>query len=396
MTGQSDSKREGILQKEMYDPTGPRPAETSQQEQKSFWQYFYWTCGTVVAAVAQNVGLPIFISTLGDVNDAFFVLFFCALSFVILFFSTLAFLHATTNEITYDRTNFPHLKLFMVGFFNALNGILIVYASPPQRTSPALQAILPNALVPFTVFFSKVILKKVYSTKSLIGACVVGLGIIISLIPVFTNMDGLGSSVIWPLIFTFGVVPGAAMNVLEEAAFSDMKSLHVVFLLAWTSFYQLISMAFLFWVDLLPGFGSSSNFNDFWNNLSYGFSCFFNTTDRVVVDADCSSAGWKGMIFIMAYVGTYYYGGLLMKYASANFQVFAQMCVTPLSVLFWFFFPSLNTGDPITGLMILCDSIAVVVMVAGLVYYRFSEMEARNVANSAQYDALPENATVLL
>ena len=103
----------------------------------------------------------------GPVMDPYFVVSAASFSFVIIFgLTTLAialtqtilnrfnFLDKTYNFITVENDlKFPQWQLMLVGFFDALNGVLVVFASPPIRTAPFLQAILGNFLIPLTIVF---------------------------------------------------------------------------------------------------------------------------------------------------------------------------------------------------------------------------------------------------
>ena len=103
----------------------------------------------------------------GPVMDPYFVVSAASFSFVVIFgLSTLAivvvqtilnrthFLERTYGFITVENDlKFPQWQLLLIGVFDALNGILVVFASPPSRTAPFLQAILGNFMIPLTIFF---------------------------------------------------------------------------------------------------------------------------------------------------------------------------------------------------------------------------------------------------
>ena len=98
--------------------------------------------------------------------DPFFVLSFASLSFVVIFGAITAFLvvlQLTVNAIKgeqffsfitlKDDILFPQWQLILIGVFDALNGVFVVFASTPTRTAPFLQAILGNFTIPLTIFF---------------------------------------------------------------------------------------------------------------------------------------------------------------------------------------------------------------------------------------------------
>ena len=84
--------------------------------------------------------------------DPFFVLSSASFSFVVIF-GFLTLISAVFGAVTLDDLRFPQWQLFLIGLFDALNGVLIVYSSPSSRTAPFLQAILGNFLIPLTIIF---------------------------------------------------------------------------------------------------------------------------------------------------------------------------------------------------------------------------------------------------
>ena len=103
----------------------------------------------------------------GPVMDPYFVVSAASFAFVVIFgvitlvialaqfvLNKLDFLGKTYNFITLEQDiKFPQWQLVLIGVFDALNGVLVVFASPPTRTAPFLQAILGNFLIPLTIFF---------------------------------------------------------------------------------------------------------------------------------------------------------------------------------------------------------------------------------------------------
>ena len=142
----------------------------------------------VIGQVAQNVSLPLWIgatSELEDPNctdinitaidasnssytpamDPFFVLSFASLSFVVIFGAIslviiviqLILNHLFGKDVKFitmkDDILFPQWQFVLVGVFDALNGVFVVFAADPSRTAPFLQAILGNFIIPLTILF---------------------------------------------------------------------------------------------------------------------------------------------------------------------------------------------------------------------------------------------------
>ena len=103
----------------------------------------------------------------GPVMDPYFVVSAASFSFVVIFgvvtvvialvqfiLNKIEFLGKSYHFITVEQDiKFPQWQLMLVGVFDAFNGILVVFASPPTRTAPFLQAILGNFLIPLTISF---------------------------------------------------------------------------------------------------------------------------------------------------------------------------------------------------------------------------------------------------
>jgi len=309
----------------------------------------------VLGQVGQNVSLPLWIdSTNGNASgqsvDSYFVLSFASFSFVVIFgLGTLFIRIFSPEDLGETEKRFPHLLLFLVGLCDALNGLLVVFASKGSRTPPYLQAILGNFLIPLTVLFRLLILRKKPTVLKLLCAIVVVVGLFICLIPtIFPSVDPKAekpkngthgvSRVLWPIIFMLGFLPAAIMNVLEERGVkmenqSSRKGINLVYFLFWTSTYQLLCVATFFWADILPWYGNVSNIKEFGNNWWFGIRCFFG-------GAGCSATpGTRGTVFILMYVLSYVGGANLLRHAEgATWLAIVTSLVTPLGFIFWTLF----------------------------------------------------------
>lgn len=84
--------------------------------------------------------------------DAYFVLSFSTILFFVIMGISLLFIWVfQPNQLGKTERNFPHSQLILPGFFNALNGFFIVFASSGTRTAPYLQAILSNIMIPLII-----------------------------------------------------------------------------------------------------------------------------------------------------------------------------------------------------------------------------------------------------
>lgn len=89
----------------------------------------------------------------------------------------------------------------MIGFFNAANGVLTIFAVP--YVSGVLQALLAQAVIPATVVLSLVYLRMKFTAWQYAGALTIIVGVVVELVPAFTSSSGTSS--------TQGTVPGWAV-----------------------------------------------------------------------------------------------------------------------------------------------------------------------------------------
>ena len=114
----------------------------------------------LVGEVGHKVTLPMWLDyangthCAGSSSDNYFVLSFSSLVFVSIFGLATLFIRVfSPKDIGEAERNFPHRLFFLVGFSDAVNGTLVVFAANGTRTPPYLQAILGNFLIPLTVLF---------------------------------------------------------------------------------------------------------------------------------------------------------------------------------------------------------------------------------------------------
>ncbi|XP_048586541.1 uncharacterized protein LOC5518915 [Nematostella vectensis] len=336
-----------------------------------YWANILFAFLAVAGQVGQNVSLPLWLvatkefstpsgnhttlhatDTTGEM-DAYFVVSFASMCFVVIFgIAILVMRFAKPGMIGETERMFPHTILFGVGLCDALNGSLVVFASPPSRTAPYLQAILGNFIIPLTIVLRFFVLRKKPTILKFVCGMLVLLALFICLLPsIFPKQldpspkgAGEGASglagVLWPICFMLGFVPAAAMNVIEEKGLKmqnimSRKGINIVYFLFWESVYQLLCVLALFWVDIIPSYGFANSISQFWKNWSFGFRCFFG-------GAGCNGVpGTRGTVFVVTYTISYIGGGFLLRYAEgATLLAIVTSLVTPLGFIFWTLFDS--------------------------------------------------------
>jgi hypothetical protein len=268
--------------------------------------------------------------------------------------------------------------LFLVGFLNSLNGFLIVYASPSQRTPPLVQAIIQNAGVIFSVPFSLLALgdkKRYCSPFPAFAAFLIAASVAVSLTPAFLNGGGSAisstQSIGWCIIYLFGVAASAAFNVcqqlffirsgmLREEASAYQQVRTMLRALFWSNVAQPVTYILMFWVDLLPWFGTSDSINTLLRSTTYSMACSlggpkiaslalstvgtYGTKDPVCEDRTPIFA-WA---FLMSYVISYI-GGARLNRESATFMMLTLVVVTMTTATFWLI-PGTNPNPSSTPL----------------------------------------------
>ncbi|KAK7490961.1 hypothetical protein BaRGS_00017833 [Batillaria attramentaria] len=298
---------------------------------------------SVLMNVMMNVSLPIFAGTMEVVGgDTYVVLLYGAMTFpVVLAAMTLALKVTVDRSLSLKPTS-AWRTFFLLGLCNTLNGVGVVFASPPDRTAPYLQGILATIQIPFTVFCRFLILRKGISVRRLFCTIAVLIGIFITIEPQIWSLPGSGSDsssggsaaahVIWPMIFAVAFLPFAIFSVICERELKKGESQSLSFM-TWTQVLQFLTILPLFWVDFIPFYGMAKNFKDFGHRMHRGFECNFSSAP------DCRNLAFKGWIFILGYTLGGLFQFLLIKYAEgAVFAVVVQSLVTPLATLFWTFF----------------------------------------------------------
>lgn len=312
----------------------------------------------VTGQVTQYVSLPLWIDSTTSAQkqtgewkptvDGYFVVSFASLSFVIAFgLVLLCSDFICRNYLVKTDWNYRRLML-LVGSFQGVSAIFIVFSSSGNRTPPYLQAILGNFSVPVTLILRFLFLKKIPTRRKLLSAIAVVLGLFICLIPTFSSqIDSEGKShlggatgvgrVLWPLAFMLGFAIGATAFVVEEKVVKMQGSGHtqvgLISVLFWTSLAQFLVVVLLFWADVIPGFGYTNNIHEFIQNWMFGVQCVFG-------GAGCSwTPGVLTAVFIAGYIMTVCGCALLLRYSEgATLLAIVTSLCTPLGFIFWMLF----------------------------------------------------------
>lgn len=282
--------------------------------------------------------------------------------------------------------------VFLVGFLNSLNGWLIVFASPSDRTPPLIQAVLQNAGVLFSVPFSKIFLRdrKPYcSILPGLAAFLIISSVVVSLIPSIissnssSSKESTATAIAWCLIYFAGLAPGAGYNVCQQLYFlrSDMLSPDIspklqtrgtLRALFYGNLGQAISYILFFGIDLLPWFGESSSIDEFGQNTAFSLACSIGgpSISSLLSNKECqNSTQLWAWIFILGYAVSYV-GASVLNRESATFNMLVLVVVTMTTAAFWLI-PGTNPNPSNTPLWSVLTSLGLSII--GTVIWKYWE-----------------------
>jgi len=336
------------------------------------WPLFLLSFFLVLLTSAQTVSLPLWVGSFLEPGHGMDPKFFSG-PYVILFFTSLALALAfgVLAVITYFAAKRPPPLplsenwglLFGVALSMALNGLFLVYASPPDRTPEILQAILLNTGFLWSIPASKLLVEeksryKFCQPAPLVAVGCVVWGTVISMIPLIISVWNSTAPIfstsgqfLWTVVFLISVAPAAISNVFQEKILRRREGCEgkndffdIIVLNFWGTLIQFFILVALFWLDIIPGFGFSTtpghtakeNLHQFFTDFNATAHCFFSPME-------CANTLWLGFIFFLSFFIQNMVGSALSA-ESANYVNIAMTLATPVCTLFWIVFPVLNTS----------------------------------------------------
>jgi hypothetical protein len=304
---------------------------------------FVATVGVIVAGAINGISAPLLVELL-QVTGAtpyYIILFSSIVFFVVISCAFIPYKIFVNRPDGYYSLKQIGLHI-VVGFLGALYSIILVYTSNPVRTPIVFQAVFSGLLPVLTIVFSKIIVKRKRNVKFvnryvvcsiLLLACSIILTAVIQAIRSVWD----GYSFLWMICYFSGICALSLYNTSQEKymelnGFSLNNQFTILF---WLSFYKVITLVFLFWIDLIPWFGYS-HFDTFLPNSLSFMVCIAGIT--------CKATLPVFIAFILAIIGSYV-SGVYLNTHSASFNMLAITLISPIVILFFQFVPSLNQGD---------------------------------------------------
>ena len=319
----------------------------------------------------------------------YFILLCVSFAFVPIFFSGV-FCIERYAKIAPAARAWSYKKAFMlIGLLNGLNGVMIIFSNP--HVAGVAQSTLSQAVIPLTLGLSVLILRSSFSKMMWLGAFVILCGVGVELSPSFilplqstpaqprstpfaaaTATAAAGDEPTnqwWSVVFALGQLPAALCSIYQEQAFTRGVRINVVYMMAWSSLAQFVSLCIAAPLDFIPGFGNSGTFDGFLLSFRNASLCVANDWPD---HPECGTAGVLLACCIVTMLLTNIFQALLVKHSSASLSVLVLTLITPAST-FCFTFPALM-GENHTEKMSSKQWVALVVLMAGVGVYRYADV----------------------
>ena len=347
-----------------------------------------FTILNIILLSGESIELRLFLGTFPNLTGIYFVLFFTMVS-ISIGSIIMTILLAWKGQITpfmRDRCWFKYLVI--TAFFETISSFMIFYSAHSSRVPPPLAAILSQSTIIFTFGFSKLLLKKQYRPLHFYSVGLVLIGVVFSLVPTFKRLhDGKTLSQLvdgwyWPFIYMLAFAPGALMRITQEklqirfyekatARQESITRFSVIYLRTVVLTIQSFLIVLCFGIDILPGFGTSKNVQEWWNSFAAGFSCFFNYHETST--SKCKYTALVGIMLTVSGVVTNSINAFITDHISSNWLAIISTLVPIVSVSFWFSFPSIYRwagGTSFTTWDIGFNLGALPIIIIGVLVYR--------------------------
>lgn len=377
---------EALLHIELEAPD--KPDAPSPRKDMS-WAVIAASGAVVLGGVGQAIFLPLLLGALGSASGAYVTLMLLCVTFALVFAGA-SLVQYFSGRLKSSDLEIRDAAFVLIGLCDCLNGLLTVFSSALSRTPGALQAILPQLAIPFTLVLSYCLYRVTLTRQEIFGACLVVVGILVTISPSLVALvspatSGSLSSPLYPALFAIGVVPGVLTNVLQTGIYRRHPGFNKSLFLFYRSSYQALFAVALFWCDLVPGLGTSSSLQEMVDHLGYGMTCLF---EPEAGHPKCFDAWWLGVLFTAAYVCTYYSSAYVIEAASANYVALLSTANTPLAAMVWFIAPALTLwagGSSYSALELGVGVAALfLLIVPGSLLYKLAESRKRAAEGAAK------------
>lgn len=282
-----------------------------------------------------------------------------------------------TNSITKEQQDISKYKFAVMGGYDSVSGIMSTFAIN-YITSSSIIVLVQQSAIPISMIISKITLNSTYTKNQYLGASIVMFGIVVVLIPTFLApadaAPGSGSpmmQLVWIMVMVLSCVPMCLSSVYKEKALGEAE-IDCTYLNGWVAVFQsLIAIPLCIpsaavqqmpVSNIMPNLYGGLRCSFGLNTITESYNPFNQPLD------DCTAAPF--------YVSTYFFFNIvynflivvIIKYGSANILWLASTVIVPLSNVA-FSLKFMPGSQPLK----VWDIVGLVVIMAGLVVYRFME-----------------------
>lgn len=311
-----------------------------------------------------------------------------------------------TNKITKEQTEIPKYKFAVMGAFDAIASLLQTFFIN-YITSSTLVVLVGQSAIPISMIVSKLTLKSTYTVAQYMGAAVVMMGIVAVLLPKFIlpppaqqphipdapadpySLSGDGDlleqsaapasdfnssttmQLVWVMVQVLSCVPMCLSSVYKEKALGEVE-IDVTYLNGWVAVFQFILAIPL----CIPSAGVQGiPLSNLIPNMYGGFRCWMgensvteddNPYDQKLDNCTMAPLFLTGFIFFNVLYN--FLTVVILKFGSANILWLASTILVPLTNVA-FSLKCMPGSAPMT----VFDLIGLLIIMMGLVIYRFSD-----------------------
>jgi len=229
------------------------------------------------------------------------------------------------------------------------------------------------------MFFSFVLLRRTYAIKQIGAVLIILFGLLIATYSSMSKKVNYSSTCdfFWNILFLVASIPISLATVYQEKAFAE-QPIRISYMLAWSTFYQMIGILLAAPVDAIPGFGNSKDFATIFTNQLDALKCFAQHQETSPLpscpNCDCQGAWVYILLFVLFYTASSFFLVGVVKYGNATFFFIVNTFVIPLTE-FAFGCPFLM-GKYVESIS-LFNCMSLVILLIGIVIYRLFDPKLR-------------------
>lgn len=215
---------------------------------------------------------------------------------LLMILAPITFYRFKQGKVTKSMLAFPQHKIALLGGLDTLYNILS--SLPIAAIGGTVANVTSQAVLPFNMLLSWVVLKYRFVPTHYIGAMLVLYGVCVRLVPQFTGSsdDESGSAsgltfLAWMLVMVLSAVPNAASNVAKEVVLkgADMDEWYLNMMVG---VWQIAFGALTMWTVWIPGTEDYVPVSSFGDHVVAANKCFFGTPSSE--SDDCGSTSGSG------------------------------------------------------------------------------------------------------